>query len=99
MALPNLRGYWKYSDSVVRFRIKPVDRPRVALAFVRREAPFATLPEEPSCAPIERPAERQLELPMPETTLPDQSNELAQENLEYPQNFSPEIPVGPEFNY
>ena len=48
MALPNLSGYWKYSDSVVRFQIKPVDRRRVAVAFMRRNAQSMTEPEEPA---------------------------------------------------
>ncbi len=36
MELPNLHGYWKYADSVVPFRIEPVDRPQVALSFIAR---------------------------------------------------------------
>src|ERR1051325_3914813 len=36
MALPNLHGYWKYADSVVPFRIVPIDRPQVAPAFIQR---------------------------------------------------------------
>ena len=36
MALPNLHGYWKYADSVVPFRIEPIDRPTVAPAFIQR---------------------------------------------------------------
>lgn len=36
MALPNLHGYWKYADSVVPFRIEPVDRPQVAPSFIPR---------------------------------------------------------------
>ena len=36
MALPNLHGYWKYGDSVVPFRIEPVDRPKVAQSFIPR---------------------------------------------------------------
>ena len=36
MALPNLHGYWKYGDSVVPFRIEPVDRPKVAESFIQR---------------------------------------------------------------
>jgi hypothetical protein len=36
MALPNLHGYWKYADSVVHFRIEPVDRPQVAPSFIGR---------------------------------------------------------------
>jgi hypothetical protein len=37
MALPNLHGYWKYGDEVVRFRIEPEDRPKVAQAFIPRQ--------------------------------------------------------------
>src|SRR5437660_6248013 len=36
MSLPNLHGYWKYADSVVPFRIEPIDRPRVAPSFIPR---------------------------------------------------------------
>jgi type IV secretory pathway TraG/TraD family ATPase VirD4 len=36
MALPNLHGYWKYGDSVVPFRIEPIDRPKVAESFIPR---------------------------------------------------------------
>ncbi len=36
MALPNLHGYWKYADSVVPFRIEPIDRPSVAPSFIPR---------------------------------------------------------------
>ena len=36
MALPNLHGYWKYADSVVPFRIEPIDRPQVAPSFIPR---------------------------------------------------------------
>lgn len=36
MALPNLHGYWKYADSVVPFRIEPVDRLQVAPSFIPR---------------------------------------------------------------
>src|SRR5438132_406145 len=64
MALPNLSGYWKYSDSVVRFHIQPVDRRRVALAFMRRIAQSITEPEEPAPPIIEQSAERQLALPI-----------------------------------
>ena len=38
MALPNLHGYWKYGDSVVPFRIEPIDRPKVAPSFIPRPA-------------------------------------------------------------
>jgi hypothetical protein len=36
MALPNLHAYWKYADSVVPFRIEPIDRPTVAPSFIPR---------------------------------------------------------------
>ena len=36
MALPNLHAYWKYADTVVPFRIEPIDRPTVAPSFVQR---------------------------------------------------------------
>lgn len=99
MALPNLRGYWKYSDSVVRFRIKPVDRPRVALAFMPRTAQSVTQPEEPARPLGDETAERQLELPMRESTPPTYSNDLEQAELAISQEVTPEIPAGPEFNY
>jgi hypothetical protein len=38
MSLPNLHGYWKYGDSVVPFRIEPIDRPKVASSFIPRPA-------------------------------------------------------------
>lgn len=79
MALPNLSGYWKHSDSVVRFRIKPVDRPRVALSFMPRIARSVTEPEELTPAPVEQTAERQLELPIRQLTQPSYSNEPEQE--------------------
>ncbi len=37
MALPNLHGYWKYADSVVPFRIEPIDRPQIASSFIPRQ--------------------------------------------------------------
>ena len=40
MALENLKGYWKYGDAVVPFRIEPIKRPKRARAFV----PRSTLP-------------------------------------------------------
>jgi type IV secretory pathway TraG/TraD family ATPase VirD4 len=99
MALPNLRGYWKYSDSVVRFRIKPVDRPRVAPAFMPRTAEAVTQPEEPAPTLVEQTAERQLELPMRESSPPTYSNDLEQAELALAQEVTREIPAGPEFNY
>lgn len=39
MALPNLHGYWKYGDSVVPFRIEPIDRPKLAPSFIPRPTP------------------------------------------------------------
>ena len=38
MALPNLHGYWKYGDAVVPFRIEPIDRPKLAHAFLPRQS-------------------------------------------------------------
>ena len=81
MALPNLHGYWKYSDVVVPFRIKPVDRPMVAPAFIRRMA--QSMSSEQS-APIEPPAARQLELPTHEVTQPTHSHEQDQDAIESP---------------
>ena len=89
MAVPNLSGYWKHSDSVVRFRIKPVDRTRVALAFIPRTA-LVTEPEESIRPPFEQPVERQLELPMLQTTEPSYSNEPQQEVGECSQEFTSE---------
>src|SRR6266849_7290056 len=66
MALPNLSGYWKYSGSVVRFHIQPVDRRRVALAFMRRKPQSITVPEKPAHPVIEQSAQRQLALPIGE---------------------------------
>jgi Type IV secretion-system coupling protein DNA-binding domain len=65
MALPNLHGYWKYSDAVVPFRIEPLDLPRVAPSFVRRTAQSVTALEEFAVPVAEKPESRQLELPMP----------------------------------
>src|SRR5947207_1552081 len=76
MALPNLSGYWKYSDSVVRFQIKPVDRRRAALAFMRRNAQSITEPQRPTPPAIEQPAGCQLALPLVEITQPTYSNDL-----------------------
>ena len=39
MALPNLNGYWKYSDVVVPFRIEPQEYPQVAPSFMKRLTP------------------------------------------------------------
>jgi len=97
MALPNLRGYWKYSDAVVRFRIKPVDRPRVALAFLPHTAQSVTRPEEPELPQVEQTAERQLELPMGELTRPTFSNDLEDELTS--EEVASEIQAGPDFNY
>jgi len=99
MALPNLSGYWKYSDSVVRFQIKPVDRPRVALAFMRRNAQSITEPEEPAPQVIEKPAERQLALPIVEIPQPTYSNDLEHEEDAISQELAPEVNAGPSFNY
>ncbi len=99
MALPNLSGYWKYSDSVVRFHIQPVDRRRVALAFMRRIAQSITEPEEPAPPVIEQPAERQLALPIVEITQPTYSNDLEQEEDTISQELTPEVTAGPSFNF
>ena len=47
MALPNLNGYWKYGDAVVPFRIEPIDRPRLAHAFLPRQSRPLVQPEPP----------------------------------------------------
>jgi type IV secretory pathway TraG/TraD family ATPase VirD4 len=39
MGLKNLHGYWKYSDSVVPFRIEPQSRQMIAHAFIPRSNP------------------------------------------------------------
>jgi len=39
MGLKNLHGYWKYSDSVVPFRIEPQSRQTIAHAFIPRSNP------------------------------------------------------------
>src|SRR6266496_1657303 len=98
MALPNLHGYWKYSDSVVPFCIKAIDRPRVTLAFVRRTAQAITHPEEPTPPAIEQPAERQLALPLVEITQPTYSNDLEQEQDAISQELTSEVNAGPSFN-
>jgi len=91
MALPNLRGYWKYSDAVVRFRIKPLDRPRVALSFMPRAAQSITQRTEPVRPLVEQPTERQLHLPMPESTAPILSNDLEQEEPVISHELTPEM--------
>jgi type IV secretory pathway TraG/TraD family ATPase VirD4 len=91
MALPNLRGYWKYSDAVVRFRIKPVNRPRVALSFMRRTAQSVTQPTEPVRPLVEQPAERQLQLPIPASTAPTLSNDLEQGEPVISHELTPEM--------
>jgi hypothetical protein len=90
MALPNLSGYWKHSDSVVRFRIKPVDRSRVALSFMPRIARSVTEPEELTPAPVEQTSERQLELPIRQPAQPSYSNEPEQELDECSHELTPE---------
>ena len=99
MALPNLRGYWKYSDAVVRFRIKPVDRPSVALAFIPRTAEFVTQSTEPVLPPVEQPAGRQLELPIRESSEATYSNDVELEEHANSEELTPEVSDGPEFNY
>lgn len=99
MALPNLRGYWKYSDAVVRFRIKPVDRPRVALAFIPRTAHFVTQSTEPVLPPIEQPAGRQLELPMRESIEATYSIDVEQEEHASSPELMQELAADAEFNF
>jgi len=99
MALPNLSGYWKYSDSVVRFHIKPVDRRRLALAFMRRNVQPITETEKPVPPIIEQPAERQLTLPIVEITQSTHSNDLSQEENAISQELTPEANAGPAFNF
>src|SRR6185436_8733658 len=53
MALPNLNGYWKYGDAVVPFRIEPIDRPRLAHAFLPRQSRPLVQPEPPKQLPAE----------------------------------------------
>jgi hypothetical protein len=77
MALPNLHGYWKYSDIAVPFRIQPVQREQVADAFVRRTVRSVVEPTEPpiqTLVRLEKPAPAQLELletKPPEIVLPE----------------------------
>jgi len=99
MALPNLHGYWKYSDAVVPFRIKPIDRPRVALAFMRRGAQSVTHLEEPLPPPTEQHAQRQLELPMPTTALPAHSNHLDRVEDITPQDITSELQDSIDLHY
>ena len=53
MALPNLNGYWKYGDAVVPFRIEPIDRPKLAHAFLPRQSRPLVQPELPKQLPAE----------------------------------------------
>ena len=99
MALPNLSGYWKYSNSVVRFHIQPVDRRRVALAFMRRNAQSLTEPQRPTPPAIEQPADCQLALPLVEITQPTYSNDSHQEEEAISQELTPEVNAGPSFNF
>ena len=89
MALPNLHGYWKYSDSVVPFRIKPVDRPMVAQSFIRRMPQSVIEFEEPASKHTEQPAERQLALPLSQST-PTYSKDLEQEEIVSVEELAPE---------
>ncbi|HYX29263.1 MAG TPA: type IV secretion system DNA-binding domain-containing protein [Pyrinomonadaceae bacterium] len=99
MALPNLHGYWKYSDVVVPFRIKPVDRPTIAPAFNRR-TPQAAIQSEESARPLlDHPVERQLTLPMPSVAQLGCSNETEQDKTESSQPLQAQLINGPEFNY
>jgi len=69
MALPNLNGYWKYGDAVVPFRIEPIDRPRLAHAFL----PRPSRPLVQSKPPKQLPAE-------PHTSATGNSHGLEREN-------------------
>ena len=95
----SLSGYWKYSDSVVRFHIKPVNRRRVALAFMPRNAQSMTEPEESAPPIIEQPAEPQLTLPIIEITQPTHSNDLEHGEIATSQELTPEVNAGPSFNF
>jgi hypothetical protein len=53
MALPNLNGYWKYGDAVVPFRIEPIDRPRLAHAFLPRQSRPLVQSEPPKQLPAQ----------------------------------------------
>ena len=89
MALPNLHGYWKYSDSVVPFRIKPVDRPMVAQSFIRRMPQSVIEFEEPASKHTEQPAERQLALPLSQST-PSYSKDVEQEDIVSVEELAPD---------
>src|SRR5216683_1570618 len=85
MALRNLSGYWKYSDSVVRFHIQPVDRRRVALAFMRRNVRSVveqTEPPPPLPLAAEPPTHEQAELAIStEEITPETTEELDWEEV------------------
>lgn len=98
MALPNLSGYWKYSDSVVHFKIKPVDRLTVAPAFVRRNPQSAPEKGEPAPSVVQQPVEQQLALPLVAVATPIYSNNLEQEDATS-QEVATEVNAGPSFNF
>lgn len=89
MALPNLNGYWKYSDEVVPFRIKPVERPSVAPAFIPRSQRSVIQDEEPASL-LMPPIAQQLQLPMRENAnvVSDQPGKT---EPEYSEELTPEI--------
>jgi len=76
MALPNLHGYWKYSDAVVPFRIQPEDREQVADAFIRRNP--RSVVEQPTEPPprVAEPPEHEQTAPKitPEEIAPEVQN-------------------------
>ena len=81
MALPNLHGYWKYADSVVPFRIEPVDRPQVAPSFiprtVRSVVELAAIEQAPVLVAAEPPTHEQTELVVSsEEITPETAEEL-----------------------
>ena len=103
MALPNLHGYWKYSDAVVSFRIEPQTLPQVAEGFIRRTAPPVAPPEEPARPlpagqqqpPIDRPAEQPPSAPpqpAPRAQIPPASSSNRREIEE----STPSQEIGPE---
>jgi hypothetical protein len=56
MALENLKGFWKYGDAVVPFRIEPIKRPKRARAFVPRSTLPPIKPVPPRPLPVAPPA-------------------------------------------
>jgi type IV secretory pathway TraG/TraD family ATPase VirD4 len=83
MALPNLHGYWKYSDVVVPFRIRPVDRTCVAPALIRRTRSSVVQSEEPTLqSPTPTTEPKLVEIPKYEITQRTASNKAEQKAIE-----------------